>query len=38
MRLRRRAMEIVRERYCWDAVTSEYERLLARLAQSAAAL
>jgi glycosyltransferase involved in cell wall biosynthesis len=31
-RLRRRAMAIVRERYCWDAVTSEYERLLARLA------
>jgi len=26
--LRRRAMEIVRERYCWDAVTMEYERLL----------
>jgi glycosyltransferase involved in cell wall biosynthesis len=24
----RRAAEIVRERYCWDAVTTEYERLL----------
>ena len=32
--LRRRAMEIVRERYCWDAVTSAYERLLARLARA----
>jgi hypothetical protein len=30
--LRRRAMEIVRERYCWDAVTSAYERLLQGLA------
>jgi glycosyltransferase involved in cell wall biosynthesis len=30
--LRHRAMEIVRERYCWDAVTSAYERLLAGLA------
>ena len=30
-RLRRRAMEIVRERYCWDAVTTQYESLLASL-------
>jgi glycosyltransferase involved in cell wall biosynthesis len=30
--LRRRAVEIVRERYCWDAVTSAYERLLRGLA------
>ena len=30
-RLRRRAMEIVRERYCWEAVTTQYERLLASL-------
>jgi glycosyltransferase involved in cell wall biosynthesis len=30
---RRRAAEIVRARYCWDAVTTAYERLLAELAQ-----
>jgi glycosyltransferase involved in cell wall biosynthesis len=30
-RLRRRAVEIVRERYCWDAVTSAYESLLTGL-------
>jgi glycosyltransferase involved in cell wall biosynthesis len=29
---RRRALERVRERYSWDAVTDAYERLLARLA------
>jgi glycosyltransferase involved in cell wall biosynthesis len=29
--LRRRAVEIVRQRYCWDAVTTQYERLLAGL-------
>jgi glycosyltransferase involved in cell wall biosynthesis len=29
--LRRRAMERVRERYSWDAVTDEYERLLTGL-------
>jgi glycosyltransferase involved in cell wall biosynthesis len=29
--LRRRALEVVRERYCWDAVTSAYETLLADL-------
>jgi glycosyltransferase involved in cell wall biosynthesis len=28
---RRRAVEIVRERYCWDAVATAYERLLAGL-------
>ena len=32
--LRRRAADIVRERYCWDAVTSAYERLLAGLARN----
>jgi glycosyltransferase involved in cell wall biosynthesis len=32
-RLRRRAMEIVRQRYCWDAVTTQYEWLLANLVQ-----
>src|SRR5262249_13272302 len=31
--LRRRAMELVRERYCWDAVTSAYERLLRGLVE-----
>lgn len=30
--LGRRAAQIVRERYCWDAVTTAYERLLAGLA------
>jgi glycosyltransferase involved in cell wall biosynthesis len=29
--LRRRAMERVRERYCWDAVASQYETLLASI-------
>jgi glycosyltransferase involved in cell wall biosynthesis len=29
--LRRRAAEIVRERYCWDAVTTAYEQLLTGL-------
>jgi glycosyltransferase involved in cell wall biosynthesis len=32
--LRRRALDRVRERYSWDAVTDAYERLLARLAGS----
>jgi glycosyltransferase involved in cell wall biosynthesis len=30
-RLRRRAVEVVRERYSWDAVTSAYETLLRQL-------
>jgi glycosyltransferase involved in cell wall biosynthesis len=30
---RLKAMERVRERYSWDAVTSEYEKLLSRLAR-----
>jgi len=30
-RLRSRAVARVRERYCWDAVTTQYERLLAGL-------
>jgi hypothetical protein len=34
-RLRRRAMDIVRGRYSWDAVTSAYESLLADLARRA---
>ena len=33
--LRRRAVEIVRERYSWDAVTWAYEALLAGLARAA---
>jgi glycosyltransferase involved in cell wall biosynthesis len=33
--LRRRAVERVRERYSWDAVTDAYERLLARVARRA---
>ncbi len=32
--LRRRAVEIVRERYSWDAVTSAYEALLAGIVQA----
>jgi glycosyltransferase involved in cell wall biosynthesis len=31
-RFRRRALERVRERYSWDAVTDAYEQLLAKLA------
>ncbi len=34
-RLRHRAMERVRERYSWDAVTDAYERLLQGLVGSA---
>ena len=34
--LRRRAMDRVRERYSWDAVTDAYESLLKRLATRAA--
>jgi glycosyltransferase involved in cell wall biosynthesis len=30
-KLRREAEQRVREHYCWDAVTDEYERLFARL-------
>jgi glycosyltransferase involved in cell wall biosynthesis len=30
-RLRSRAVARVRERYCWDAVTTQYERLLVGL-------
>ena len=33
---RSKAMERVRSRYSWDAVTDAYERLLARLAGGAA--
>lgn len=33
--LRRRAVERVRERYSWDAVTADYERLFRRLASPA---
>jgi glycosyltransferase involved in cell wall biosynthesis len=36
-RLRCRAVEIVRERYCWDAVTSAYEALLTDLVRAARA-
>jgi glycosyltransferase involved in cell wall biosynthesis len=31
--LRARAVAVVRERYCWDAVTDQYERLLQGLAR-----
>jgi glycosyltransferase involved in cell wall biosynthesis len=31
--LRRKAMERVRERYSWEAVTGQYERLLAEMAR-----
>ena len=31
-KLRRRAAEVVRERYSWEAVTDEYERLLGEIA------
>jgi len=34
---RRRAMERVRERYCWDAVTAQYDRLFRKLAGAAMA-
>jgi glycosyltransferase involved in cell wall biosynthesis len=34
---RRRAVERVRQRYCWDAVTAEYDRLLRKIAPTRAA-